>query len=937
MKTFCISVFAYFVFLSAAIPASAQGCRVTGTIIDVTRYPVAGAIVRLTDPADSLRAFVTTTDLDGIFTFPAVPRQAYVLKATAVGKKTLSIRAQASSDVLSLGTLVMADSPIPIRGVTIEGRLPTAVQVGDTTEYAANAVKVNRDATMADLLAKLPGIIVSNGSVTAGGEAVQRVLVDGKPFFGDDPSIALSNIPADEISKIQVYDQQSDQAQFTGFDDGQSIRTINVITRHRMQHYNFGKAVAGYGQNSRYDLSGNMNMFDGDSRISVIGGSNNTNQQDFSTQDILGVISNRSRIFMPGSSPGFGRSGPRRMNAFGGSGGISPNNQLIGQQQGINTTSMFGANASDSLAHGLFAQGSYFFNQINNQNIQFDHRLYLLGGDSTSLYDQNSNSSGRNFNNRISARIDYDADQSNSLIFLPVLYFQSNRTANLLNAATSQGALVSQSVSNTSALNQGYNLTGHLILRHKFDLPGRTISLDIGAGSNQKQTDGNLYSSNIYSGAAVILPDSTLQQSGYLSNSETISANLIYTEPTDVNAIAEFFYNPSITRSTATKNTYDFDQITGGYTSLNLPLSNGYSDNYITQNAGVGYRWRGAGINLMGRVSYQFAELRGSDSTDAAGSISRTFGSILPSAMLMYRTRDRRFLRIFFRTFTNPPDVTQLQQVVDNTNPLLLTTGNPDLSQSYSGMLMARYNLTTPGSAQSMFLFASVTGTSNYVGNATIIPSRDTVLASGTKIPLGSQLTYPVNLNGYWNARTFFTYGFPFDMISSIVNLSAGGSYTRTPGVINGITSVSSTVGPTAGVVIGSDISDNFDFTLSYMGNYNFAASSLLPGGNNNYYSHTASLRWYLGLPLGMYLDNRVSNVMTSGLAAGYDQNIILWNITLAKLFFARDRGELRLTVNDVLSQNKSVNRIVTDTYIDDTSNEVLTRFVMLTFSYTVR
>ncbi len=921
-------------FFSTAV---AQVCSVRGRILDEGSAPIAGAMVRLVEPGDSLHGFVTTTNLNGEFSFDRISQQSYILMATAVGRRILSMKITVRGALLELGSLTMSDEPIPVRGVTITGRLPAAVQVGDTTEYAASAVKVNRDATMGDLLSKLPGIIVSNGSVTAGGEAVQQVLVDGKPFFGQDPSIALSNIPADEIATIQVYDQQSDQAQFTGFDDGQSIRTINVITRRRRGRLNFGKAAAGYGENRRYDFAGNLNLFDGNQRLSLIGGSNNTNQQDFSTQDILGVISNRSRVFMPGSAPGFGRGGPRRMNTFGGSGGISPNNQLIGQQQGINTTSMFGVNESDTLTHGLFAQGSYFFNQINNQNLQDDHRLYLLGGDSTSLYNQNSNVSSRNFNNRVSARVVYTPDESNSVIFLPVLYFQSNRSANLLDATSDQGALVSQSSSNTAALNQGYNMTGHLILRHRFDLPGRTISLDIGAGANQKQTDGNLYSSDIYSGIGAPLPDSTLQQSGYLSNSETISASLIYTEPTDVNALAELSYSPSYMHSTATKNTFDFDPITGGYTSLDLPLSNAYSDNYMTQNVGIGYRWRSGGVNIMGRVSYQYADLQGYDSTGVRSGIARTFSSILPSAMLMYRTPDRRFLRIFFRTFTNPPDVTQLQQVVDNSNPLLLTTGNPNLGQSYSSMLMARYNLTVPGSSQSMFLFASATGTAAYVANSTIIPTRDTVLSSSTKIPVGSQLTYPVNMNGYWNARTFFTYGFPFDLIESIVNLSAGGSYTRTPGIINGITSASNTIGPTAGIVVGSDISENFDFTLSYMGNYNFAGNSLLPGGNNNYYSHTASLKWYIGLPLGFYLNNQISNVLTSGLAAGYNQNIVLWNITLAKLFIAHDRGELQLTVNDVLGQNKSVNRTITDTYIDDTNNEVLTRFAMLTFSYTVR
>ncbi|HQT90510.1 MAG TPA: outer membrane beta-barrel protein, partial [Candidatus Kryptobacter bacterium] len=768
-------------------------------------------------------------------------------------------------------------------------------------------------------------------------ETVQRVLVDGRPYFGDDPTVALRNLPAEVIDRIQVFDQMSDQAQFTGFDDGQSVKTINVITRRRRGDLNFGKVTGGYGENGRYDAAGNMNLFDGNRRISVLGSSNNINQQDFSTQDILGVISTNNRVFTPGAGPGFGGGGPRRANPFGRSGGVSPNSQLVGQQQGINTTSVFGANASDSLANDLFAQASYFFNQVNNQNIQADHRLYLLGGDSTSLYDQNSNVASRNFNNRINARIDYAADPSNSLTFLPVLYFQSNRANNLLDAVTTQGTAASQSLSNTNSLNDGYNLTGHIIYRHRFDLPGRTVSLDVGVGSNRKNTNGYLSGSNDYSGATTAPVDSIAQQTGNISNAETVSANLIYTEPTDVNAMMEFFYNPSFTRNTSDKTTYDFDPATGEYTSLDLPLSNVYADNYVTQRAGVGYRWRGSGFNIMANISYQYAELQGDDSTTSNMSITRRFGSFLPSAMLMYRTPDHRMLRIFYRTYTVAPAVTQLQQVVDNTNPLLLTTGNPQLAQSFTHSLMARYNLTTPGRAESMFLFATATYTRNYIANATIIPARDTVLSNGTAVQQGAQLTYPVNLNGYWNAHSFFTYGFPFDLISSAVNLSSGAGFTRTPGILNEIRSVSNTVGPSAGFVIGSNISQDFDFTVSYMGNYNFAGNTLQSSGNNNYYSHTASLRWVWEFWNGIVLNNLVSNALTSGLAQGYNQNIILWNIAVGKKFFANERGELQLSVNDLLGQNKSVNRTVTDTYVDDTSNEVLTRYVMLTFSYTVR
>ncbi len=931
---------AFVCFLALASNSFAQSFTVKGRVLDESRSPVPGALVRMIETKDSTQYFVTSTDFNGDFILSNLSHQDYTLLVTAVGKKDLSTLIRPTKAALNLGTLIMSDRLIPIKGVIVQGRVPPAVQVGDTTNYSAKSVKVNEDATMGDLLSKLPGMVVSNGTVTVGGEQVQQVLIDGRPYFGQDPTIALSNIPANIIDKVQVYDQESDQAKFTGFDDGNDIKTINIITRWRFDRQSFGKVGGGYGENQRYSSFGNVNIFDGNERLSLIGSSNNINQQAFSTQDILGVISTNNRRFMPGMGGILGGRGPVNANPFGISGGVQANNNLVGQQQGINTTGMIGANGMDSLANGkMFAQGSYFFNQVNNQNIQSDNRVYLLGGNATSLYDQNSNVSSRNFNNRFSGRLDYWPDATNGITVLPVVYFQSNRSNDLLSALTSGNSTNLQSNSVTSSLNNGYNLSGHVIYRHKFDYPGRTISLDVGVGSNQKTTNGNLSSSDVYSGLIATPGDSTLQQSNYLSSTGTASASLIYTEPFpfDVSSMLEFFYDPSFTKNTASKYTYNFDPVTEEYSDLYLPLSNAYSDNYATQSVGMGYRWHSNGMNLMANLSYQYASLQGFDSTSSSVSINRKFGALLPMAMFNYRTREGRFLRIFFRSYTAPPAVTQLQPVVDNSNPLLLTTGNPNLNQSYTQTFMARYNLTRFGSSQMMSMFLFANHTNNYVGSDYIIPSQDTVLANGTSISKGAQLTFPINQNGYWNVRSFFTFGLPFDLISSLLNLNAGVTYARTPGIVNSDQSVSNTVGPSAGVVIASDISQDFDFTISYMGNYNFAENTLLPGANNNYYSHTATVNWYWQFWSGFVLDNQVTNELTSGLAAGYNENFVLWNISVGKKFLPQDAAQVQLSVNDLLGENKSVQRTITSTYIDDTNNEVLTRYVLLTFSYTVR
>jgi hypothetical protein len=926
--------------------AFAQTYSIRGMVVDENKSPLPGVLVRLVDLADSSKSFVTSTNLDGSFSLQNLPSHIYRLELTAVGRKDFHMIVEKGGTTTNVGSLSMKDSAIPLHGVTVEGRVPSAIQNGDTTEFQAVAVKMNRDATMEDLLTKLPGVVVSNGTVTVGGETVQRVLVDGTPYYGDDPTVAIRNLPAEVIDKIQVFDQMSDQAQFTGFDDGQSVKAINVVTKRNRGNLNFGKFTAGYGDdNGRYDAAANTNMFDGDSRISLLGSSNNVNQQDFSTQDILGVISTNSQSRTPGAGAGSGGNGQRRANPFGRSGGISSNNQLVGQQPGINNTSILGANASDSLAENLFAQGSYFFNRVGNQNDQLDHRQNLLGGDSISLYNQTSNVSSTNYNNRISSRIDYAADPSNKLTILPVLYFQSNRANNLLDATSAQ----SDTVTNTNTVNNGYNLTGHAVYRHAFDLPGRTISLDFGAGANQKQTNRLLSAADQYYGTGAVPNDSLSQKSNYLSNAETASGNFIYTEPTDVNARVELLYNSSFTHSTAYQNTYNFDPFTDAYTNFYAPLSDSYSDNYMTQKVGIGYLWRSIsttqggysqsspGWNIMANLSYQYAELNGDDSTSTNMSIMKRFWDFLPSALINYTTADHRNLRIFYRTSTTAPAVTQLQPVINNSNPLLLTTGNPDLSESYSQSLLARYNLTAPGRAESMFLLLSATYTQDYVANAAIIPSRDTVLSNGTTLAPGAQLAYPVNLDGYWNARSFFTYGLPFDLISSALNLNAGVTYNRTPGMLNNVVSDANTIGPSAGFVIGSNISQDFDFTVSYMGNYNFAMNSQQVTESGNYYSHTASLKWVWEFWNGIVMNNQLSSQVTSGLAQGYDQNILLWNFSFAKKFFAKESGQLQVSVNDLLGQNKSVSRTVTDAYIDDLQNEVLTRYILVTFSYTMR
>ena len=940
------------------IPAAAltQTARLGGRVVDAQKKtPLKWVHVRLTNERDTTETYIATTDPSGVFSFINLPYHAYRLEATSVGYAPFAQAVNAAQPSISLGDIPLTLRLIPLREIVVQRDPPPAIQKADTTEFNARAFKTNPDATTEELLAKMPGITVDNsGNVTAHGEQVQQILVDGRPFFGNDPTLAIRNLPADAIEKIQVFDKMSDQAEFTGFDDGQAVKTINIITRMEKRNQGFGKLTGGYGDDARYLTGGDINIFSGLTRISAIGLSNNVNQQNFSTQDILGVVNSsgqRAGGFAGGGSLGRRGGGGGGGGGFGGGGfagggpggggpgGSAVSNFLVGQQSGIATTNSAGLNYNDTWMKNLEVNGSYFFNMSHALNDQRLNRQYFAAGDSNSLYDENTDASSRNYNNRIDMRLVYTADSSNSLIDLPRAYLQTNTATSLVGAtSTIPSSLTTNAAGNDNAAHtDGYNLSNHLILRHRFDIPGRTISLDVGTGYNNKTGSSTLGSTADYTSGNLTRSDTLDQESTLLTNSSSLSGRLVYTEPLEAGSLLQLSYAPSWTRNSSDNRKYRLDPVTGDYVALEENLSNTYEDWYTTHRAGIGYRYREKGLNLMTDISYQVASLKGNQQFPSSSALDRVFYNILPSAMFNDVLTDHSNLRIFYRTSTSPPSVTQLQSVVDNTNPLQLTAGNPNLKQSYSHNVVLRYSEASPDKLQSFLLFLGASYTGNYVANATFTAPRDTLLPGGVPMTQGTQLVSPVNLDGDWSFRTFLTYGLPLGFARSNLNLTSGFTFTRTPGLIQGDVSIAKSYATSAGAVVSSNISPEVDFTLSYTGNYTISRYSLQPLSNSSYFNHAAGLKINLIFPGGIVLRNEVSNTLYTGLAGGYNQNIVIWSAGLGKKFLAEDRGEVRLTANDILDQNKSVSRTITDAYVEDTQTQVLSRYVILTLTYTLR
>lgn len=933
------SVLFLLMWLAALLPAHGQGITMSGQLLSKSdRSPMIGAGVVLISLRDTNQLKETSADVNGRFQFRNVDAGDYKLKAVYLGFTNFELKVTATGTNQDLGTLSMEETSVKLKTVTINETAVRSVQKNDTTEYNANAFKTQPDANAQDLVTKMPGITLENGAVKAQGENVQKVLIDGKEFFGDDATLALKNLPAEVIDKIQVFDRMSDQAQFTRFDDGNSQKTINIVTKGGKSNGQFGKVFAGYGTDDRYTAGGNVNLFSGKRRISIIGLSNNINQQNFASQDLLGISSGGGGRGPGGGGPGGRGGGPGGWMGGPGGGQGGASNFLVGQQGGINTTHSIGLNYSDAWGKKVNVTASYFFNEAVNGTTSDVKRTYFLGNATQQFYNQSSDATSDNMNHRFSMRFEYNPDTSNALILSPRLSFQDNSSGSTVTGITSldSNVLLNQSRNRNSAQNDGYSFNNNLLYRHKFFKPGRTVSLNIGTDVNHKTGESFLNAVNEYfiptDSAAAFDQRTATKTDGY-----TLSSGLIYTEPLGEHSQLMFSYMPSYTHNLNDKETDTKDSTTQEYSNLNTVLSNKFDNTVNTQRGGLGYRYGNDRVNFMLSANYQWVELQGSQTFPASFQVDKTFRNLMPMAMYSYKFSRNSNLRMFYRTSTNAPSVSQLQNVVDNSNPLLLSTGNPNLRQEYSHMFITRYNLANPDKGRTFFWLFNTTYTSNYIGNSTQIFNGNSISLDGVILRSGAQLTQPVNLEGYWNASSFITYGLPVKLVKSNLNLNAGVTYNRTPSLINNAENDANTYALNGGVVLSSNISDQVDFTVSYSGYYNIVKNSIQAQLNNNYFYQLTSAKLNLMPWKGLVIGTDVTHTYYTGLSSSYNLNFVLWNAGIGYKFLKNRAADIRLNAFDLLNQNNSISRTVTGTYVEDAKTQVLRQYFMLVFTYNIR
>jgi hypothetical protein len=919
MKKILLILLSGFIWLTSS--AQKNG-NIKGLVFDtIAKQAVPAATITVLQSKDSSLVTFTMTNSRGEFSLANVPYGDYRLLVTHVNyhnvNKYFSIN-DANKNI-DLPNIEVSDKNKVLEEVVVMAEAPPVTLIGDTVQYNAGSFKTKPNAVVEDLLKRMPGIQVEkDGTVKAQGQEVKRVLVDGKEFFGNDPKIATKNLPADAVDKVQVYDKQSDMAQLTGFDDGQSEKTINLKLKKDKKKGVFGKVNAGGGTEGRYQGKFNVNSFKGARQMSVIGMGNNTNAEGFSFMDILS--------FSGGMSQLGGGGGGGMIN-------ISSNDALSGAMGGgnsnsINTSWAGGANYNNILGTKMEVQSNYFYNRYNPVTEQKLSRQYILP-DSTYYYNQNSRTDNLSNSHRFNLTYDYLIDSLNSIKFTPTLSLQNsnNHSTSAYETLSEQLLRSNKGISDNLSVSDGYNFNGTLLYRKKFRRRGRTFSLSVGTTLNNSDGTGELASINEFYNKQGnwIKTDSINQHSVSESEVRGYNTRAVYTEPLFKRSLLEFSVSKNESRSVSDKITHDYNRNSGKHDILNPLLTNNYQNVYGTTTAGIRLRTQKKKYNYSIGLIWQNADLEGTIKSGIKDSvITKSFYNLLPNARFQYNFTRFKNLQLDYRASTNQPSVSQLQPIPDISNPLNIKLGNPNLKQEFTHRINANYTGMNPFRNKSFFWFSSYSFTNNKIVNFDVVDS------------FGRKVTTPVNVNGVYNLSNDISVGWPLRFIKASLNFNTGVGYSKTIQFINSDRNNIYNVSFDPSVEISKSFKDKLDLTLRGGITFNKAKYSLQSTLNNNYLTQDYSIDAGWQLPKNFYFSTDFTYTISSKRSEGYNAKVPLWNAAFSKLFLKYNRGEMKISVHDLLNENQAIVRNTNSNYIEDQSNRVLKRFYLLSFTYSL-
>lgn len=908
-----LTLFIMFAGMATATTALAQTSTLKGTITDtLNKQNLSNAVISVLRAKDSVLVRFTRTGAAGHFELKNLGTGNYILMVTypsyADYVEKISIEAGKDRDFGKLPLITKANL---LQEVIVRQRVGAIRVKGDTTEYKADSFHVSANADVQELLRKMPGIQVnSKGEITAQGEKVEKVLVDGEEFFSDDPAVVTKNLRADAVDKVQAFDKKSDQATFTGIDDGQKIKTLNIQLKEDKKKGYFGKVEAGTDFDKYRYGKILANAFKGKRKISGYLTTDNTkfeslnwneNQNYGGSTNMNTEITDDGDIMMwsNGDEFSYGRGFPTSTT-----GGLHYSNKWNKDKHNSNNT--------------------YQYNNLDVTSVTTSKTQNILP-DTSFTNSTSQNQVGSRNRHKFTSVYEWQIDSSSSLkiIARPSIVKSNNLTRYLGQSISEDGKVINASDRTTTSTDDNKTLNGNIFWRKKFKKAGRTISWNTDLNFNDRAENTLLLAANSFYDAngTLVKLDNVDQLKVNKQNSSSINSLLTYTEPLWKNTFLVLNYRLNLNRNDAERITLSKNGA-GKYENFVDTLSNHFIYNTTGHQGGFNIRYNVKKFNFAvgtgyGTSIYHLTDIRKNTDRDV------TFNNLVPSVSLNYTPKQQRSIRFNYNGSTRNPTLQQIQPILDNIDPLNITIGNPNLKQAFNHNFNFRASDYKVLKSRNMSFNMNYSFTDNAISNASTIDQY------------GRRVNQAINVSGNYNFNASVGYG--FDIVPSLnFGVNIGPSKNRYVNMINGLRNETENNNMNFSIYSGYWGDKWINFWLNLSANHVSSRSSIRPDVVTQYWTYNTYSNIQLKFKKAkLYVDmNLEANIYQKTAAFANQQNMYNFSPSIRKVISKDDKWEAKLYVNDLFNQNRGISRNATSNFISETTNQTIQRYFLLSLIY---
>ncbi len=881
----------------------------SGNIIDkTTATPIQGVTIVAQSLTDSTR-YVMSTNAKGVFNKTNLKATSYTIKSNYIGYKTEIRQINFTGKPVHV-LLRLEPSEIALEEVNITAPQMVALRE-DTMEFDARNFSTREFADADELIAQVPGVMIDEeGNVSAHGEQVTKIVVDGKEFFSSDPRIALKSLPAEIISKIQIIDEKSEQARFSGFDDGTRNKVINIVTKPERRHGYFGKANAGVGAAEKFGINANVNQFAGDKKLAINAMANNINETNFAEQ---------------------GRGGVRRGNS--------------NTDRGLSDTYAAATNFTNTyLNKKLELSADYNYRSLSTATTSISNIEYITAKRANQFRDQTQFSDILGNEHKLNSRLRWSIDSANRLDIAPnIRYTTSDREIVSDFQTLREEAMLNSSDRSSHTNNSNFNFGGSLTYMHRFKKRGRTISLSMSGNKSSNEAEAlSLAVTSYYKNDIESRRDTNNNQSMTDGYGSGLRSRLAFTETISRASRFQANYSFRNTVGYSDRKTYEFLAETGQLGELRDRLSNAFRNDFVYHGGGLAYIYNKKDkIRVQAGLNYEHGVRKNDRTVPRPIYTVADFNSFLPSLTLVYHLSKERNLEVNYNTETRTPTINQLQDFINNANELNITNGNPNLNQEYAHLVKLQYKDVNKKTGRSLNTNIQFDYFNNKIINSILRPEKDTVLFPEITPQIilreGGRFVSPENNDGAYAFRARNSYGLPIKKWKLNLNFNTNVFYNNNYVILNEELLNDISYGFSQSFGVNSNIKKKYVLGLNYHINANYYENMAARVKKYNVYVHRVSNNTTIELPKRFVLTSNLSYFFDTGFEESEPIKMTLWSASIGYKLFKKQNAEIALKGFDLLNNAKNVRRSVNDEAVTDVVSNTLTRYFLMSFSYNLR